>query len=1665
MAAGCADYALSCPNNCSSRGQCDPASGFCSCIPGYVGDCMCPGNCSNHGACQYQGGTAGSCVCDYGFSGTNCSTVESLHSTTLVSYSIAKAPARVCYADNFSATISIHNLPSPDNSSATTQFSVSIRNSTNDLVLSSTHISGSSWPLDVPSLPVGAYVLTVVALDTLGRGPNYRVFKSHSFEVTQFAVVALSTEFLSMYHRPDKVEAVAHVAESGCILNPDITFLWTVSDSNGGIVQLPSPTLPRLVLPPFSLLPATTYQATVKASYNLHPSASLATVTTDLVVGRSPISAHFLEGSAMTVNLPFALNVVATDPDQAGTDFGYSWVVNQVGQTFNLAILGTVNNETITMPAGSIFSGQTVTYMFTCTVSKPNVDPAVVSSLVTVVPAASAVPSVTITGDTTKVNADEVLGLLGNASHGATLFEWSATPAVNMNRTTAGSSATSKDLYLLGGTLTPGTTYVFTLKSKFSVTGVWGQSSVTIECNAPPSAGIFTVSHSNPISSLETEVLFSASNFDDLDAPIEYQFEYELNGKRNTIRPWSTVSSFSSKFLPEGSVLPVMKAKDTRGAISEVRLGCHSFVLNGQLATNSPQCSATHLTIQALSKNVNESTGQAVDRQMAHLKVDNMPASSVLAFVSAGILAVNADSSSSTVSTRMTALNILTSVASRSGPEQASAVIRSVASDVTSLQDPTLRQRTNDLADTVLDLATNDGLTSEASANILEVIGNTAKGTRASSGFDAVSATRMTTLLDKLVKAAAKRVEVNAPTTLIDTPDIKMALKTVSSELSAGLDAGSGGSVMLPAVSVLPASSGRRLLSEYPVTLSLNILAPATNPRSTSMVPLRSGLSMVELIRGDQVENVANLPAGHEIEVCMQLTQSTNASKCVYGVDGGGWSDQGMSTVGVSKATDYPIVKNAGDTVCCKTSHLSDFAIAEALYVTTWLPSKNQVNVSKTTNIELTFNLPIQLGTGSVVITPVGGQGVNTPRSIPITDSRISISASNTTLVIDFSADLDDRSDKQVQVTLPAGAVLDQNGFAYEGFNGTIYSFTLQDETGPIVTTVTPTSNELYVDVGTNITFYFYETIVQVGNISIWPENDMSALVQLPPGDSQVNIVGGTLVINLATPLFPGTKYSIGYDGNAIHDNESPFNFASAQQTSFTTRVRVLSSLPAASRTNVMQTSPIQFTLDGVATRGTGKVVISANNPAPIVRETHTHVVTYEIYKYYVDDLPQPPLKFTVGHTYVFDLNHQTMSPHPLVLKFLGVVHDTDVTYELDGVVVDYASWLSLFQNSLARTLTIQPTQAINLEYDRFSGPAVGGTVEVTIASSLYIDLGSTAVTSDGVPEVALAGNVVTITPVVPLPASQLVTVTVSSGVIANLEAFSLSFTTCSCVCTSSSPYEVQADRVGTISSGVDLSGPRTCQWRLLSDPGSMISLSIQQLHIPTVNGTTNWNCGSDYLELRDGSSKDAKLVWRKCGIAPPDLNQVFHLTSNSMHLMLVTSGTNNASFVANYDSARELQMVLVGPSTDSPPVMVGSDLTIRWFSIAPIPKSMNSWIALYKQGTCDDDNEWRHHCYLASQTLQGGLMQGEVKFRYAMNGNNGYISSGYYDVRFFSGSSQGHTCNAHNRQMTDNDATEYSRCQLQALSTVEVYIAPPGSVPNAHVPGSKEFDSRYQMW
>jgi len=405
------------------------------------------------------------------------------------------------------------------------------------------------------------------------------------------------------------------------------------------------------------------------------------------------------------------------------------------------------------MADGAITSG---TYWFNCTVSKASVAPVSISSKVTI--AANTVPLVTIASPAgIKFNTENVLALSGNASSSAVGFSWSASPAVDMYLSTVGTMSNTSDLYLLPNALIAGTTYTFTLHahsasgsgsgsgsgfgsgsgsgsgSGFGSGSGSGSSaddgvvSTTVVANTAPVEGTFSASPSaGTIVSMSDVVLFSASSFADPERPLEYQFEYELDGVRYLLRPYSSDPTYTTRYLPEGTMSPIIKVKDSSDGSREILLGCDLFLLNGTWATDAPECTTKNsIQISRIAVAAGETVADVLSVELAQFDASSHSASTVLNFLGASVVALNSNDASSNSldqSLRMAAMRILNATATRANPEAASAVLLAVAANATTLQHSSMRDELDRLTDVMLEAAQVGGLVQNSGTNMLAVI-------------------------------------------------------------------------------------------------------------------------------------------------------------------------------------------------------------------------------------------------------------------------------------------------------------------------------------------------------------------------------------------------------------------------------------------------------------------------------------------------------------------------------------------------------------------------------------------------------------------------------------------------------------------------------------------------------------------------------------------------------------------------------------------------------------------------------------------------------------------------------------------------------------------------------------------------------------------------------
>ena len=357
------------------------------------------------------------------------------------------------------------------------------------------------------------------------------------------------------------------------------------------------------------------YSVSLTAYYASNVNASNTAVTTevDITVGSSPLSAEFHSGTALTANLPLTMHVDATDPETSSDPFIYDCVIVGVSDNLDWTYTATTSSSSpdISVPQNAINAD--VEYWFNCSVSKSNRESVQISSRVFI--SSAIVPVVSITRASGKFKTNNALRFDGNASLGASQFQWSASPYVNFSSTVGGTSVNTRALSLLPHALMPGVDYTFTLQAWIEGESARGSATVLVKANQAPHSGSFTVAPSSGIiTSLHDIVLFSVSGFEDdaADSPFMYQFEYEMHGKKHILRTFTEASTYTTSSLPVGSILPLVRVQDRHGTERTVFLGCDAFTLDGGWATDSSLCPATRVQVSPPAVGVNQTANQAV---------------------------------------------------------------------------------------------------------------------------------------------------------------------------------------------------------------------------------------------------------------------------------------------------------------------------------------------------------------------------------------------------------------------------------------------------------------------------------------------------------------------------------------------------------------------------------------------------------------------------------------------------------------------------------------------------------------------------------------------------------------------------------------------------------------------------------------------------------------------------------------------------------------------------------------------------------------------------------------------------------------------------------------------------------------------------------------------
>ena len=205
--------------------------------------------------------------------------------------------------------------------------------------------------------------------------------------------------------------------------------------------------------------------------------------------------------------------------------------------------------------------------------------------------------------------------------------------------------------------------------------------------------------------------------------------------------------------------------------------------------------------------------------------------------------------------------------------------------------------------------------------------------------------------------------------------------------------------------------------------------------------------------------------------------------------------------------------------------------------ITAFNPADNAIGVAIGANLVITFNEPVDVETGNIIIRRISDNiAVHT---IDVTSGLVTGTGTNT-ITINPPTDLDSLTAYYVEID--GTAFDDTSGNSFAGISGNIiWNFTTADAGAPTISILSPADDSTGVSVGANLIITFSEPVdVETGNIIIRRISDNVAVHTIDVTSGLVTGTGtNTITINPPTDLASLTAYYVEIDNTAFDDPAS----------------------------------------------------------------------------------------------------------------------------------------------------------------------------------------------------------------------------------------------------------------------------------------------------------------------------------------------------------------------------------------------------------------------------------------------------------------------------------------------------------------------------------------------
>ena len=260
-------------------------------------------------------------------------------------------------------------------------------------------------------------------------------------------------------------------------------------------------------------------------------------------------------------------------------------------------------------------------------------------------------------------------------------------------------------------------------------------------------------------------------------------------------------------------------------------------------------------------------------------------------------------------------------------------------------------------------------------------------------------------------------------------------------------------------------------------------------------------------------------------------------------------------------------------------------------------PADNDLNVSNTANIFLTFDENVNAGDGDIIIKKTSDNNV-----FETIAANSNLVTGTGTDVIEINPSNTFASGTEYYVVIDSDAFKDLTGNYYAGISSTTaLSFTTLDSTNPSLSSSSPAHLDTDVAVDTNIVLNFSEAVdVESGNITIKKTSDDSTVETIDVTSTQVTGSGSTqITINPSSALDDSTEFYLIIDATAF-DDATGNSYAGIDNTnsmlSFTsidnTNPTLSSSVPVDNATSVSAAANITLTFSEAVDVESGNITI-----------------------------------------------------------------------------------------------------------------------------------------------------------------------------------------------------------------------------------------------------------------------------------------------------------------------------------------------------------------------------------------------------------------------------------------------------------------------------------------